>query len=248
MISAEKRGALSLQIEVIGVIHSCYTEKFGIPRQPGMVASATAYLELYPAYNREEMLRSLTQFSHIWVHFLFHEIVGDGWKPTVRPPWLGGKKRVGVFATRSPHRPNHLGLSVVRLREIVYEEGRFLLKLSGIDFLDQSPVIDIKPYIPYSDVVSSATCGYARGRQADIAVFFSDLAEEFCLDYEKRTGRTLRLLIAELLAQDPRPASQKKNKNSFAIRLWDVNIKWRVEKDYFQVVECCSDISEPKSK
>jgi len=228
----------TLQIEPIGIIHSCYTEKFGIPRQPGMVKSAVAYLELFPAYNREEMLRSIQQFSHIWVHFQFHQTVGEGWRPTVRPPWLGGQKRVGVFATRSPHRPNHLGMSAVRLEGVLLKKKKFLLELSGIDFLDQTPVIDIKPYIPYSDSIATATCGYARGETPGIKVVFSGPAEEFCRHYQLETGRMLRLLIEELLQQDPRPASQKKGKSNFGMQLWNVNIRWRFEEESFLVEGC----------
>lgn len=98
----------------IGLVRSCWPEKFGIPKQPGLVAAATATVVLYPPYDREEMFRGLAEFSHIWLIFCFHSTLAEGWKPTVRPPRLGGQKRVGVFASRSPHRPNHLGMSVVR--------------------------------------------------------------------------------------------------------------------------------------
>jgi len=222
----------------IGTIRSCFTEKFGIPRQPGMVESATARLELHPPYNRIEMVRGLEQFSHIWVHFLFHQAVAEGWRPTVRPPWLGGQTRVGVFASRSPHRPNHMGLSAVRLKRIVRERSGYLLELSGVDFLDGTPVLDIKPYIPYSDCVESASCGYARGFQPDISVCFSGAAEVFCREYRAETGRDIRTLVEELLRQDPRPASQKTTRNSFGMLLWDVNVRWRVAGDNFFVDGC----------
>lgn len=222
----------------IGTIHSCFTEKFGIPRQPGMVKSATARLELLPPFNREEMVRGLEQFSHIWIHFCFHQTVAEGWKPTVRPPWLGGKKRVGVFATRSPHRPNHIGLSVVRLEAVIWEKGKIFLELSGIDFLDQTPVFDIKPYIPYSDSITSASCGYARGEKPAVVVDFSDRAETFCTDYLAKTGRNIRQLIEDMICHDPRPASQKGNKSSFGMLLWNVNIRWIVEEGKFLIVSC----------
>ena len=183
----------------IGVISSCFTEKFGIPRQPGMVMSATARLELLPPFNRAEMVRGLEQFSHIWVHFRFHATVAEGWKATVRPPWLGGQQRVGVFATRSPHRPNHFGLSVVRLDAVVMEKGRLFLLLSGVDFLDQTPVFDIKPYLPYSDCIASASCGYAHGKQPEVHVIFSAESGVFCQEYLRKTGRDIRQLIEDLL-------------------------------------------------
>lgn len=225
-------------ITPIGVIHSCFTEKFGIPRQPGMVKSATARLELFSQYGREEMVRGLTQFSHIWVLFLFHQVIAGGWKPTVRPPQLGGRQRVGVFASRSPHRPNHIGMSAVRLEKIAWHKGRCFLALSGVDFLDQSPVLDIKPYVPYSDCVESAACGYAHGRQLEVTVLFSSQAEEFCRRYQAETGRNIRRLIEEMIRHDPRPASQKKNKSSFGMLLWDVNIRWTLVGDVFRVERC----------
>ncbi len=225
-------------IRPIGIISSCFTEKFGIPRQPGMVQSATGRLNFLPPFNRAEMVRGLEQFSHIWVHFLFHETVAEGWKPTVRPPGLGGQKRVGVFATRSPHRPNHLGLSVVRLEAVAMERGKPFLELSGVDFLDQTPVYDIKPYIPYSDCLPSASCGYARGEVPEVDVVFSADSMAFCADYLCKTRRNIRQLIEELIRHDPRPASQKGSRNNFGMLLWNVNIRWRVEGQTFFVLSC----------
>lgn len=226
----------------IGIISSCFTEKFGIPRQPGMVLSATGRLDFLPPFNRAEMVRGLEQFSHIWVHFLFHATVAEGWKPTVRPPWLGGQKRVGVFATRSPHRPNHLGLSVVRLEAVAMEKGKPFLKLSGVDFLDQTPVYDIKPYIPYSDCIPAASCGYARGEQPEVNVIFSEHSKAFCAKYLSRTKRNIRRLIEDLIRHDPRPASQKGSRNNFGMLLWNVNIRWRVEGNTF-FIESCEELT-----
>jgi len=226
-------------IEPVGVIHSCFTEKFGIPRQPGLVKSATASLELLPRFNREEMIRGLEGFSHIWVHFLFHQTVDEGWKATVRPPGLGGKKRVGVFATRSPHRPNHMGISAVKLVAVRKVKTRFMLDLSGIDFLDRTPVFDIKPYVVYSDSIGSATGGYSTGEgSADISLQFSEQAMEFCQIYEQQTGRKIAQLIEEMIWHDPRPASQKGTRNRFGMLLWDVNIRWQVEGTVFTVLDC----------
>ncbi len=228
-------------VSTIGIIHSCFTEKFGIPRQPGMVKSATARLELLPPYNREEMVRGLEQFSHIWVHFHFHQTVQEGWKPTVRPPWLGGQKRVGVFASRSPHRPNHLGLSVVRLEAVVWEKGKPFLELSGVDFLDQTPVFDIKPYVPYSDCIIEASCGYAHGEKPEVEIVFSESVDLFCIDYFRKTGRDIRQLVEDMIRHDPRPASQKGNKSSFGMLLWNVNFRWKVEEGRF-FVESCEEV------
>lgn len=226
-------------VEPIGIIRSCFTEKFGIPRQPGLVKHAVATLEFVKPFNREEMVRGLESFSHLWVQFLFHDTVAEGWKPTVRPPWLGGKKRVGVFATRSPHRPNHLGLSVVRLENVTLNKGQPVLELSGVDFLDKTPVLDIKPYIPYSDKIDSARIGYANGKVAESTVMFNSQAKTFCDTYKQKTKRNLEPLISEVIQQDPRPASQKNRRPEFGIRLWDVNIRWRVEADGSYLVQSC---------
>lgn len=226
-------------VEPIGVIRSCFTEKFGIPRQPGLVKSAVATLELFHDFNREEMVRGLETFSHLWVQFLFHDTVTEGWKPTVRPPRLGGQKRVGVFASRSPHRPNHLGLSVVKLEKITITGGHPLLEMSGVDFLDQTPVLDIKPYLPYSDSISSAQASYAPGKVPDTRVLFSEQSKLFCDWYLDKTGRGLERLIHDVITHDPRPASQKRNRSEFGMMLWDVNIRWRVEADGSFLVYGC---------
>jgi len=203
-----------------------------------MVKSATAKLELLPTFGREEMVRGLGDFSHIWVHFLFHQTVAEGWRATVRPPWLGGKKRVGVFASRTPHRPNHMGISAVKLIEIRIEKKRYILELSGVDFLDQTPVLDIKPYVPYSDSVAEATCGYTVAEKPLIELRFSSEAAKFCTCYEQETGRKIRLLVEEMISQDPRPASQKGRKSRFGMLLWDVNVKWQVSGTRFKVLDC----------
>ncbi len=227
----------ALMISPIGIIHSCYPEKFGIPRQPGLVPSSSGRLELLPPYNREEMSKGLESFSHIWVSFLFHEALGDGWHPTIRPPWLGGQKRVGVFASRSPHRPNFLGLSVVRLTGISKEGKGLFLEIAEIDLLDQTPVIDIKPYVPYSDCIAGARGGFIPPPDAVVReVVFSEEAAESCRRYEKRTGRRLRLLISETLAQDPRPASQRRQSREYGMALWDINVRWQAQGERFLVL------------
>ena len=129
----------------IGVIRSCFTEKFGIPRQPGLVPAARATLEVFSPYDRDEAFRNLDEFSHLWVIFVFHGIPAGKWRPTVRPPRLGGNRRTGVFATRSGFRPNPIGMSAVSLEGIRRHNGKLLLELSGIDLLDRTPVLDIKP-------------------------------------------------------------------------------------------------------
>jgi len=233
-----------VRVETVGIIHSCFTEKFGIPRQPGLVKSAVATLELLQPYDREEMVRGLEGFSHIWLQFLFHETVAEGWKPTVRPPTLGGKRRLGVFSTRSPHRPNHLGLSVVRLEEIRLTEGRPVLVLSGVDLLDRTPVLDIKPYIPYCDRVDSAATSYADGKLAVSNVLVADQPKAFCAGYLDATGRDLEILIVEVIRHDPRPASQRGRRSEFGMTLWDVNVRWSVDPEGTCIVQRCERMSK----
>ena len=144
----------------IGIVHSPFKEKFGIPRQPGLVPEAKARLEVLPPYDRSEAFCGLEDFSHIWVTFVFHEAICTRWQPTVRPPRLGGNRRIGVFSSRSPFRPNPIGMSVVALEGISNIEGKIELQLAGVDLLDGTPVLDIKPYIPYADSLPDARSGF----------------------------------------------------------------------------------------
>ncbi len=226
-------------VHPIGRVHSCYTEKFGIPRQPGMVKSATGRLEMLPPCNRLEMFKGLERFSHIWLSFLFHQTLEEGWKRTVRPPWLGGREKVGVFASRSPHRLNHIGLSVVRLVKIERVGKKIFLDLSEIDLLDGTPVIDIKPYISYSDRLDEATNGYTNPvPEPETKVVFSQDAMEFCRIYEQKTGRSLYQLIKETLALDPRPASHRSKTGEYGTLFWNVNVRWQAGKGEFRVLSC----------
>ncbi len=217
-------------VQHIGIISSCFPEKFGIPRQPGLVVSSSAVIDFYPPFNRYEMVCGLGEFSHIWVQFLFHQAQEDGWRPTVRPPRLGGKKRCGVFACRTPHRPNHIGLSAVRLLRIEERRSGPRLHLGGIDFLDNTPVLDIKPYLPYSDAITDAAAGFTAIKEggAPQRVLFTDDAAGFCRYYQRLYRRPLQRLIGELIAADPRSRSQKRKKE-FGMRLWDVNIRWQMK-------------------
>lgn len=229
----------SFSFTPVARIHSCFTEKFGIPRQPGLARSAVATMEMLPPFDRREMVRGLEKFSHIWIQFLFHETVAEGWKATIRPPRLGGQKRVGIFASRSPHRPNFLGLSVARLIEIRSEGKKIFLDLAGVDLLDQTPVIDIKPYIPYSDRVSEATSGYIMEKlHPEVQVLFSDEALAACSAYLQESGRDLQELIREVLQQDPRPAGHRSGEREYGMLLWDMNIRWQARGEVFWVLSC----------
>ena len=147
----------------LGLVRSCYTGKFGIPRQPGLVTAAEARLELFAEFAREEAFAGLEGFSHLWLLFVFHDAIAEGWRPTVRPPRLGGRRKVGVFASRSPHRPNPIGLSAVEFRGFDREgsgQRGLALRLGGVDLLDGTPVLDIKPYVPYADCLLQASSGF----------------------------------------------------------------------------------------
>ena len=224
------------QFEQIGVIRSCYRQKFGIPRQPGIVTAAEATLELLPPYNQENLVRGLDGFSHIWVHFIFHQTMDEGWRPTIRPPRLGGRQRMGVFATRSTHRPNPIGLSVVELKSIESGNGKLKLHLAAADLLDGTPVIDIKPYLPYADALPHAKGGFAPIPMQMAEVQFTDDAMNQCLRYEKKTGRSLILLIEQVLGQDPRPAYLREtSERRHGTALWDVNVVWEYTGHHFLI-------------
>ncbi len=232
---------MTINITPIGIITSCFKEKFGIPRQPGLVKDSSAVLELYPEFAREEAVRELEGFSHIWVIFVFHKASGKNWKPTVRPPRLGGNKKVGVFASRSPFRPNPVGISAVKLEKIEAANGKILLYLSGIDILDQTPVIDIKPYLPYSDIIESATGGFALSApDAKLEVDFLQNVIEIC-GKEERNFPNLQKIIIQILENDPRPAyysSQKSDKEkTFGIKIFDFDLKWEIKNNKIVVVD-----------
>lgn len=215
----------------IGRIHSCFKEKFGIPRQPGLVPDARATVEMLPPYDAAEAFRGLTAFSHIWILFVFHAVPTGRWKPTVRPPRLGGNRRLGVFATRSTFRPNPIGQSVVKLEGIDQVDGRLELRLSGVDLLDQTPVLDIKPYLPYADALPQARGGFAdKAPQGLGPVRCEARAEAALAAAARRHGYDLRTLVSDLLAHDPRPAyrQEKTAARTYGMRIEDLNIEWQV--------------------
>ena len=219
-----------MNMQTIGIIRSCFKEKFGVPRQPGIVKSATATLELIPPYNIEEALRGIEEFSHLWILFAFHQSICETFQPTVRPPRLGGNTRVGVFATRSPFRPNPIGLSVVELKGV---KGT-TLELAGGDFLDGTPVLDIKPYIPYADSIPGAHGGFADGAPEPVnAVTFSPEALAVFQALEKNRQQ----LIAEMLSYNPRPAYQDDDPaRVFGTHLFDFEVKWKHDGNCVTVV------------
>jgi len=216
---------MDFEFKPIGMIRSCYTDKFGIPRQPGLVKSATATLELIAPFNQAEALRGLEEFSHLWITFVFHASVSNDWKATVRPPRLGGNERIGVFASRSNFRPNPIGLSVVELLEV----NGTTLKLGGGDFLDDTPVLDIKPYIPYSDSLPDAKGGFAHDvPKAANSVAFSPEVEARIQTLETPERPRLKQLISDMLSYNPRPAYQTDDpERVYGTTVFDLNVKWK---------------------
>lgn len=218
---------MNFTFPIIGIIHSCFKEKFGIPRQPGLAPLATAQLELLPPYNDRDALDGLEGCSHIWVQFVFHANKREEWKPKVKPPRLGGNKSLGVFATRSPTRPAPIGLSVVKLERIEETEGKLLLHLSGIDLLDGTPVLDIKPYVPYVDLVPEAINSFADAAPHLIPVEFNTESAVFCSDYHQKNTIDLTGLIRQILQQDPRPQYQQPEpERIYGMKLLDVDVQW----------------------
>lgn len=216
--------------EQIGVIRSPYKEKFAVPRQPGLVADGGGELHFLPPYNVADAVRGLEGFSHLWLLFVFHQTMDGGWRPTVRPPRLGGNARMGVFATRSTYRPNPIGMSLVELKGIRCQKDQVILQLGSLDLVDATPIVDIKPYLPFAEAVPQALAGYAQNAPvADMPVYFTTEVQQQLLQLEKRYPHIERF-ISQVLAQDPRPAYRKGEDagKTYAVLLLDFNVRWRV--------------------
>ena len=214
----------------IGHVLSDYPDKFGIPRQPGLAPAANARLVLTAPYNDPHAVRGLEAFSHLWLSFIFHQSP-ERWSPLVRPPRLGGNRKIGVFASRSTHRPNRLGLSLVTLAGIDTQHG-VILQLQGCDLVSGTPVVDIKPYLPWAESRPEAQAGFAplAPRLIDV-IFLPDALEAVA---QRQDGATLYALIEQVLSQDPRPAYKQKAANAerlYGVRLRDVDVKFRAHQN-----------------
>ncbi|PRY66810.1 tRNA-Thr(GGU) m(6)t(6)A37 methyltransferase TsaA [Vreelandella songnenensis] len=208
----------------VGYVESDYPDKFGIPRQPGLAPAAEASLVLVAPYNDPLSVRGLDAFSHIWVSFIFHQSP-ERWTPLVRPPRLGGNQKVGVFASRSTHRPNRLGLSLVKLAGIDTRQG-VRLKLEGCDLVSGTPVVDIKPYLPWAEARPDASAGFAPEAPGLLQVSFRQQALETLA--ARADSATLQALIIQVLGQDPRPAYKQDDESErvYGVRLRDVDVKF----------------------
>lgn len=213
----------SYTVSPIGFVRSCFKEKFAIPRQPQLAPAARGVLELIAPFDQGDAVQGLEQVSHVWLLFLFHLALEEKPRLKVRPPRLGGNQSMGVFATRATHRPNGIGQSVVKLDKV--EAGR--LYLSGIDLLDGTPVLDIKPYVPYADSVPNASNAIASAAPELITVTWEAPAFMQAHEHGLRLDEPLVELVEQCLAQDPRPAYQAPlPERRYGAQFWDLDVRW----------------------
>ena len=210
-------------MKIIARIHCDFKEKFGIPRQSGLVKGTRAAIVFEPAYRNADALRGIDGFSHLWLIWSFSKAERDTWSPTVRPPRLGGNARMGVFATRSPFRPNAVGLSCVELIEVKAHtpEGPVLI-VGGADLLDGTPIYDIKPYLPHADCHPEATGGFSSDK-VDYG-----LKVVFPPEWLERVPQDKREVVTQLLSQDPRPSYQSDPERVYGMAYGDFNVKFTV--------------------
>lgn len=222
-----------MELKIIARVKTKFSSKFGIPRQSGL-SDAEGEIIFEPDYRNPDALKGIEEYSHLWILWGFSENFGKEWTPTVRPPRLGGNERRGVFATRSPFRPNSIGLSCVKLLGIEQrkEEG-VVLKVSGVDMLDQTPVYDIKPYLPYVDAYTEAKGGFAQEKKDyRLKVHISD-------KWKKMIPKDDLVVIEQLLTQDPRPSYQNDSDRVYGMEYGCVDIRFRVDNDELTVCEIC---------
>ena len=226
-----------VQIQVIARMKSDFPSKFGIPRQSGLVESLRSTIVFEPAFRNPDALRGIEGYSHLWLIWQFSEAVRQQWSPTVRPPRLGGNARMGVFATRSPFRPNNLGLSSVKLLGVEQtKEYGTVLHVGGADLMDGTPIFDIKPYIPYGDCHPNATGG------------FTDTAGDFLLEVKisdellQKLPQDKRQAAVEVLSHDPRPSYQRKPDRVYGLSFAGFDIRFTVNKSTLTVVDIKEEI------
>lgn len=224
-----------IQLRVIARMKSDFPNKFGIPRQSGLVDELTSTIVFEPEYRNMDALRGLEDFSHLWIIWQFSKAVRTQWSPTVRPPRLGGNVRMGVFATRSPFRPNNLGLSSMRILGIT-QTAQYgpVIHVAGADLMDGTPIFDIKPYIPYCDCHSDATGG------------FTATADDFLLNVDfppmllERVPQNKRKALMGVLSHDPRPSYQQDGEREYGLTFAGLNIRFTVNNDTLTVVDVTS--------
>lgn len=223
---------MEVPMTVIATVKSDFPDKFGIPRQAGLVPELESHLIFQPEFRNPDMLRGIEGYSHLWLLWNFSGNRKDGWSPTVRPPRLGGNTRMGVFATRSPFRPNPLGLSCVKLEEVILQSPQGpMLRISGADLMDGTPIFDIKPYVPYADAHPEA-----RGGFTDTAGAFL-LQVTFPPELISQIPENRRAALLGVLAHDPRPSYQRSPERVYGISFGGFNVRFRVEGERLTVCQ-----------
>lgn len=218
-------------MEIIARLHNGFREKFGVPRQSGLVPEIVSRVVMEEKYSVQEAFRGIEMYSHLWLLWEFHQAEREQWRPTVRPPRLGGNTRMGVFATRSPYRPNKIGLTVVQLRRVAVEDGRVVLYVAGADMMDGTPIVDIKPYIPYADSVPEASEGFTQQtKEHRLQVVFPEKWQALVPPQDLPA-------VMGMLAQDPRPAYQHDPERIYGAPYGAVDIRFRVQGETLEVVD-----------
>ncbi len=224
----------SYTIDVIAHAKTPYNQKFGIARQPGIVTASYTHIILEKAFSLDSV-RGLEEFGYIWAQFVFHDAIEDGWSALVRPPRLGGKIKKGVFATRSPHRPNHLGLSLLQLIDIQYVNKQVVLICAGSDLLNGTPIVDIKPYIPFVEAHPEAASGFVDGPPKMLNIVWTESANLQSLQFGLTEDK--KMLINQSIAQDPRPAYQNIADRVYVMMVENMQIKFNIQEDTAYVLE-----------
>ena len=231
-----------LKMPIIGYMRSPYKEKFGIPRQPNLV-QVGSYIEMVEPYNDLSAFEGIDEFSHLWLLWQFHENKNQKesqkFRPQVRPPRLGGNTKIGVFATRSMYRPSPIGLSVVQLKTVKKVGKSVRVYVTGSDLLDGTPIVDIKPYIQYSDAVVTAQSGYAQDEPERNSVIWTENAERQKQTLLKQKTLTAQIVneLEQVLSLDPRPAYQNDAERIYKMKFSDFDISFRVDLDGITVIE-----------
>ena len=221
-----------VKIQVIARMHSDFATKFGIPRQSGIVQELRSTIVFEPEFRNSDALRGMEGFSHLWLIWQFSEAVRSGWSPTVRPPRLGGNTRMGVFATRSPFRPNNLGLSCVRFLGLEEtKEFGTVIHVGGADLMDGTPIFDIKPYVPYADCQLEALGGFTGGTEGHT------LQVDFPASLLEMLPESKRQAAIGILAHDPRPSYQKDSERVYGVVFAGFDIRFKVDDKLLTVVE-----------
>lgn len=217
-------------MKTIARIRNAYDGKFGVPRQSGLVEEVVSDIVFEPEYRAEEALRGIEEFSHLWLIWIFDRTERETWSPTVRPPRLGGNTRIGVFATRSPFRPNPVGLSCVKLLRVEKGSEGSVLKVAGADLVNGTPILDIKPYLPYTDCRTEATGGFTdRTEKRSVKVFIPE-------EVSRRMGEEELQALQAVLREDPRPAYQEDPDRIYAFEFGGKTIRFRVREGVLTVL------------